>query len=460
MTKPIFSCINLTVLLLLHYCESNVEQRASATKSPLTSLVVVENVDGVEAGSDEQEQSSVPDSEGHLEVVQPSDVWQTLKPGQAVPAGSHVKLNLQTGQQEVRLGEEQLKYWTQDHREREKTYVFSPNELKRAMKKIKEDMKMADKDTEKRGSMTTKFHSLEELKKDIAQLDLLVETDFQIIKRLLEQLNSSLSTTEQKLHILHELEYLVHQVDNGQTLCTLGGFQLILKCLNSSDVKLQESSASVLGSALASNPVVQVRAVESGALQTLLTLLATTHPQQVKKKVLFALASLLRHFPYAQSHFLSHGGLQVLSELFRADEGGVLRTRIVTMLYDMISEKELISQAEQKTVHDPSHDKLVRQYAEVSLKGDLLENGWCSLVPQQLKSSEHDYREKTLRALLVMAPVCLDQYRSDDFLLESLISLGDQYHGMVQAERIMGEDDGYFSEIVELIDALEVQIKR
>eukprot|EP00066_Takifugu_rubripes_P027165 XP_011616431.1 PREDICTED: nucleotide exchange factor SIL1 [Takifugu rubripes] len=460
MTKPIFSCINLTVLLLLHYCESNVEQRASATKSPLTSLVVVENVDGVEAGSDEQEQSSVPDSEGHLEVVQPSDVWQTLKPGQAVPAGSHVKLNLQTGQQEVRLGEEQLKYWTQDHREREKTYVFSPNELKRAMKKIKEDMKMADKDTEKRGSMTTKFHSLEELKKDIAQLDLLVETDFQIIKRLLEQLNSSLSTTEQKLHILHELEYLVHQVDNGQTLCTLGGFQLILKCLNSSDVKLQESSASVLGSALASNPVVQVRAVESGALQTLLTLLATTHPQQVKKKVLFALASLLRHFPYAQSHFLSHGGLQVLSELFRADEGGVLRTRIVTMLYDMISEKELISQAEQKTVHDPSHDKLVRQYAEVSLKGDLLENGWCSLVPQQLKSSEHDYREKTLRALLVMAPVCLDQYRSDDFLLESLISLGDHYHGMVQAERIMGEDDGYFSEIVELIDALEVQIKR
>ncbi|TWW55889.1 Nucleotide exchange factor SIL1 [Takifugu flavidus] len=440
MTKPIFSCINLTVLLLLHYCESNVEQRASATKSPLTSLVVVENVDGVEAGSDEQEQSSVPDSEGHLEVVQPSDVWQTLKPGQAVPAGSHVKLNLQTGQQEVRLGEEQLKYWTQDHREREKTYVFSPNELKRAMKKIKEDMKMADKDTEKRGSMTTKFHSLEELKKDIAQLDLLVETDFQIIKRLLEQLNSSLSTTEQKLHILHELEYLVHQVDNGQTLCTLGGFQLILKCLNSSDVKLQESSASVLGSALASNPVVQVRAVESGALQTLLTLLATTHPQQVKKK----------HLCYVISRM--HRVISCHMEGFKSYQNYLGQMKVEFC--------ELISQAEQKTVHDPSHDKLVRQYAEVSLKGDLLENGWCSLVPQQLKSSEHDYREKTLRALLVMAPVCLDQYRSDDFLLESLISLGDQYHGMVQAERIMGEDDGYFSEIVELIDALEVQIKR
>lgn len=56
--------------------------------------------------------------------------------------------------------------------------------------------------------------------------------------------------------------------------------------------------------------------------------------------------------------------------------------------------QELISQAGQNTLHDPSHDERVRQYAKVSLKGELLEKGWCSLVPQQLKSSEHDYREK------------------------------------------------------------------
>lgn len=35
-----------------------------------------------------------------------------------------------------------------------------------------------------------------------------------------------------------------------------------------------------------SNPVVQVKAVEGGALQTLLTLLATTQPLGVRKKVL------------------------------------------------------------------------------------------------------------------------------------------------------------------------------
>ncbi|KAM9356784.1 nucleotide exchange factor SIL1 [Symphorus nematophorus] len=426
-----------------------------------SALTVVENPDGGEgAGGDEEAEVTVDEDEGDLEVVQPTEEWQTLKPGQSVPPGSHVRLNLQTGQREVRLGEEQLKYWTREHRQEEETQSsFSPDELKKAMKKIKEDMNSVSRDSEQQDSVASKFRPLEELKRDMAQLDLLVETDVQIMRRLLDQLNSTNSTTEQRLSILLELEYLVHQVDNAQSLCSMGGLQLVLQGLNSSDFRLQESSAFVLGSAVASNPVVQVKAVESGALQTLLTALATTQPIHVKKKVLFAVASLLRHFPYAQRHFLSHGGLQVLSELFRADGGGVLRTRIVTMLYDMISEKELISQAGLDSALDASHEERVRQYSKVSLQGELLEKGWCSLVPQLLESTEHDYREKALRALLAMAPVCADQYRSDGSLLGSLLSLRDQYQEMVQSEMILGEENGYFAEIVDLIDALKVKLK-
>lgn len=43
---------------------------------------------------------------------------------------------------------------------------------------------------------------------------------------------------------------------------------------------------------------------------------------------------------------------------------------------------------------DASHEERVRQYSEVSLQRELLEKGWCSLVPQLLESNEHDYREK------------------------------------------------------------------
>ncbi|XP_035860114.1 nucleotide exchange factor SIL1 isoform X1 [Sander lucioperca] len=435
------------LLLLLHCCHI-ASTRGHKSDS---ALAVMENT----GGGDEEEEVTVEEDEGDLEVVQPTEEWQTLQPGQAVPAGSHVRLNLQTGQREVRLGEEQLKYWTQEHRETEESRPsFSPTELKRAMKKIKEDMNPASKDQQQT------FRPLEELKKDMAQLDLLVETDVQIMRRLLESFNSSESTTEQRLSVLMELEYLVHQVDNAQTLCWMGGLQLLLEGLNSSDFRLQQSCAFVLGSAVSSNPLVQVKAVESGALQTLLTMLATAQPLPVTKKVLFAVASLLRNFPYAQRHFLTHGGLQVLSELFRADGGGVLRTRIVTMLYDMISEKELISQAGLDLGLDATHEERLRQYSAVSLQGELREKGWCSLVPQLLESTEHDYREKALRALLAMAPVCLDQYRSDGSLLGSLLSLREQYLEMVQSEMIVGEENGYFGEIVELINALQVKIKR
>uniref|UniRef100_A0A665VHD1 Nucleotide exchange factor SIL1 n=1 Tax=Echeneis naucrates TaxID=173247 RepID=A0A665VHD1_ECHNA len=413
-----------------------------------SALTVVENSEGGQEGGPNEEEAL---------VVQPTEQWQTLKPGQTVPVGSYARLNLQTGQREVRLGEEQLKYWTQEHREEAESF-FSPAELKEAMKKIKEDMKHLSKDTGQQDVLSSR-HRLEELKREMDQMDLLVETDVQIMRRLLEQFNSSNTNAEQRLNILLELEYMVHQVDNAQTLCSMGGLQLVLAGLNSSDVRLQENSAFVLGAALSSNPVVQVKALEVGTLHTLLTVLATAQPLKVKKKVLFAVASLLRHFPYAQQNFLSHGGLQVLSELFRADGAGVLRIRIVTMLYDMISEKELISQTGFDQVLDASYKERVRQYSKVSLDGDLMETGWCSLVPQLLESTEHDYREKALQALLAMASMCLDQYRSDSSLQDSLLSLRDQYKDLFQSEMIQGEERDYYREIAKLIDALQVRMK-
>lgn len=48
------------------------------------------------------------------------------------------------------------------------------------------------------------------------------------------------------------------QVDNAQTLCSMGGLHLILQGLNSSDVRVQENSAFVLGSALARCVLVDV----------------------------------------------------------------------------------------------------------------------------------------------------------------------------------------------------------
>lgn len=66
---------------------------------------------------------------------------------------------------------------------------------------------------------------------------------------------------------------------------------------------------------------------------------------------------------------------------------------------------------------------------------------------------------QALRALLAMAPMCLTQFRSDDFLLDSLLTLRDQYQDMVQSEMIVGEENGYFLEMLELVTTLQFKIK-
>lgn len=59
--------------------------------------------------------------------------------------------------------------------------------------------------------------------------------------------------------------------------------------------------------------------------------------------------------------------------------------------------QELISQPGVAPLLDASHGERVRQYSQVSLQAELLEAGWCGLVPQLLESTEHDYREKVCR---------------------------------------------------------------
>ncbi|ROL47055.1 Nucleotide exchange factor SIL1 [Anabarilius grahami] len=429
-------------------------------KSP-TALSVKESSGDHSKGEETPLENEDPED---LEVFRPTDKWQTLKPGQAVPAGSHVRLNLQTGHREVKMGEEEgLKYWRDGNRQGMMDMhspSFTAEELKEALKKIKEGVHDAVDTKQEEDAVKAQFRPIEELKKDMEALDMLVETDVQVMRKLLNQFNNTNSTTDEKVTALFELEYLVHQVDNAQNLVSMGGMQLVINALNSTDTRLQESAAFVLGSAVSSNPSVQVEAVEGGALQKLLTLLATQRPMAVKKKVLFAVASLLRHFPFAQSHFLKLGGVQVLSELFQTPGAEVLRVRIITVLYDMIIEKELISQVGMDIIPDSSHQERLRQYAEVSLLPMLVEQRWCSLVPELLASPEHDWREKALRTLLAMMAQCHAQYKQNPSLTASLSELQKQYQELVLTEQDVGEQDGYFGEILALVDSMVVKMQQ
>ncbi|XP_027624644.1 nucleotide exchange factor SIL1 [Tupaia chinensis] len=206
-----------------------------------------------------------------------------------------------------------------------------------------------------------------------------------------------------------------------------------------------------------SNPKVQVEAIEGGALQKLLVILATEQPLTAKKKVLFALCSLLRHFPYAQQQFLKLGGLQVLRSLVQEKGTQVLAVRVVTLLYDLVTEK-MFAEQEAELTQDTTPEKL-QQYRQVHLLPGLREQGWCEITAHLLSLPEHDAREKVLQTLGALLATCRDHYRQDPQLSKVLTNLQAEYQALATLELQAGEDEGYFRELLGSINSLLKELR-
>ncbi|XP_075457743.1 nucleotide exchange factor SIL1 isoform X2 [Ascaphus truei] len=367
-----------------------------------------------------------------------------------------MRLNLQTGKNEAKLLDEKddVKKQKRIHKS---SNVYTKQELKEALAKFKDGIEIQNPETEKAHleDIKQRFRSIEELKKEFHELNIHIETDFEIMTKLLKRFNNSMSTTAEKVDALNDLEYYVHQVDNAQDLLTSGGLQLLISNLNSTEPLLIEHSAFVIGSALASNPRVQIKAFEGGALQKLLVILATEQPISVKKKALFALSSMLRQFPYAQQQFLKLGGLQLLKNVFREKHAESLYIRVITLIYDMIVEKILIYKGNNS---DQNKEK-IQQYNQINLLSAIKERGWCTIISNLLELPENDAREKVLKTVSLLITSCRDQFREDQNLHNILNGLRNEYKDLVVDEQNSGEKDGYFSELLKLINDIVDQLK-
>nr|XP_025953531.1 nucleotide exchange factor SIL1 isoform X4 [Dromaius novaehollandiae] len=332
-----------------------------------------------------------------LEVFYPTHQWQTLHPGQAVPAGSHVRLNLQTGEREAKLSDSE--------------------NGKSGMGEEKRRKRLGKMDID-----SNSFTS-QELKKALAKMK--------------------------------ESEKTERMVDNAKDFLSLGGLQLVINGLNSTEAVLKEHAAFVLGAALSSNPKVQIEAIEGGALQKLLVILATEQPLAVKKKALFALSSMLRHFPYAQQQFLKLGGLQVLRNLFREKGMEALYIRVVTLLYDLIMEKMLLEDSQ----NGDQMEEKIQQYRQVKLVPAVVEQDWCVIVSNLLAMPEHDTREKVLKTVSVLMAFCKERYQDDQSLGTTLSLLRREYEELAAEEQREGDKDGYFSELLGSVNTIIQELR-
>ncbi|KAI0229250.1 Nucleotide exchange factor SIL1 [Lamellibrachia satsuma] len=431
-------------------------------------------------------------SNGALVAVETEDDEETV-PGQAIPPGLHVRLNMQTGKREAKLmdnsarkeptgssfadyvthgspdrvqrmkesiqqamqeldsdetsaegKEKTFKYWKQDDKEGIKNLkqkYFSRDELKDALKKFKA------KKTDGKENVKRKFRDIEELKKEFSEMNAVMKTDVEILKDLLEKYKQPDLSEDQIRPILTDLEYYLHQIDNAQNFVNLGGLQLIMRDLNHTSEVIRSETALVLGSSVQGNPKVQVAAMEAGAMQQLVRMSSQEPSNSVRSHVLYALSALVRHFPYAQQHFLQLGGLHALKAFFSQSDTAKLRLRAVTLINDMLLEQKAILQ--QQTSSNPTQQNKIRQYQNVPLLEAVEEQGWCDLVPTLLSLPEHDSREKVLHAMSTLVTLCQHSFAGVQPLLTSLRT---EYKNLAVTET--DDSDTYFTDMLTLVDTV------
>ena len=89
----------------------------------------------------------------------------------------------------------------------------------------------------------------------------------------------------------------------------------------------------------------------------------------------------------------------------------------------------------------------------------LLTSGWCDVIPQLLHQSNHDTREKALKALSTLQPTCSASGRYAATLQPLLETLTVEYAALAADETDGEEADQYFSSVLKLIETLKTGLE-
>ncbi|CAF1145651.1 unnamed protein product [Adineta ricciae] len=354
----------------------------------------------------------------------PTNEWQIVKEGQAIPPGLHVRLNLQTGLREAKLldkNEEQkesandlVPVSNDDAQEQER---ISRENLERAFANLdlsKDDVTTDEKHEEE---VKAKYRPYDELKKDFEQMNMKVQTDHELLTDLLKQLNAT-NNNENRKTILTDLEFYLHQYDNAILFSDMHGLELLIQLLNSTNVNndVRHLTCLTLGAAFQGNPKVQLKALNLGFVPYLLRLLNIEVDDNIRFRLMFTLSTLLRNFPQAQRSFLEHGGIETIVTLIdQTEPNNKIQLRAIELMNDLIVEKDQET-ADKRNVYD-----------SIDIRDRLVKYDWCAKVSHRLTSNDmhnFDQIERLLTAMISFTDVCRTNFMS---LLPMLEKLNDVY---------------------------------
>ena len=216
----------------------------------------------------EEDEVTVTDEvEENTTIFIPTNQWQQILPGQAVPAGLHVRINLETGEKEAKLIEEESDEDNIKDKRRIHHYGYSDRRgiINKQTKAFKMEELLGDENEDDNGDIkllthdmtsvdgvgnthddTSTPHSDAENGKESYKL---VTEDVRQMMKLVDILRDNTSESEELIFALSELEYLVHQIDNARDLDDIGGLKLVVFLLEHTNDSVQCNAAHVIGAA-------------------------------------------------------------------------------------------------------------------------------------------------------------------------------------------------------------------
>lgn len=224
-----------------------------------------------------------------------------------------------------------------------------------------------------------------------------------------------------KLQLLEQMEFIVHEYDVAVNFATLGGIKIIMPFLFSSDDEIVSCVASVLGAAMQSNPTVQKLAMNEDVGKNLLKLLVHKSPG-VLSRIIFALSTFLRNAPEAQEDFIHANGVSKLSDILESHNIATnTKLKIITLFNDLAVEQETA----EFYPSDRSSEKMA--VLKRSFANELQKWGICKRIPSFLNLEDFDTHQKVTSAMVSLHSACHKDFKSDatKFRLKKLLKIYD-----------------------------------
>jgi hypothetical protein len=173
-----------------------------------------------------------------------------------------------------------------------------------------------------------------ELQDSLAEHKLKMNTEFEQVDLLIQTYDNS--TAEDRLRILDDLEFLLHQYDNARDFVHIGGLDRIIKpALASPEPSVRSQAALILAAAAQSHLLVQEHLHRHSWMEFLLEQVRGEREVSNSIALIHALSCYIRGHEASFEAFVKHSGFAILTPKLQETSDLKLKLKILTLFADL-----------------------------------------------------------------------------------------------------------------------------